>query len=1325
LPVSDYAHSEEDIFSEALAVVDPEKRQAFLSQACGADDALRSRIERLLKAAERSGQFFDHIDRADAEDAKPDQMGEKPGDKIGPYRLLERIGEGGFGAVYVAEQDAPIRRRVALKIIKLGMDTKQVIARFEAERQALALMDHPGIARIFDGGVVGEQSEIRNPKSELRIGRPYSVMELVRGVPITRFCDEQRFTPDQRLRLFMEVCEAVQHAHQKGIIHRDLKPSNILVTLHGRKAVPKVIDFGIAKATREPLTDKTIYTRFHQFIGTPEYVSPEQAEMSGLEIDTRSDIYSLGVLLYELLTGKAPFDSAQLLKDGYDQIQRVLRESDPPRPTTRLGRLEEADLTTTAARRRCVPQQLKQWLKGDLERVIMKAIERDVDRRYPSAAVLAEDVRRFLDHEPVTAVAPSRTYVLRKFVRRHRLAVAAGGLMAVSMVVGLGLALTGFFSARRANLRAQEEAAALNETLGFIQDDLLGKLDPFLSHDADMDWGRSLTLLEAVKGASERLEDRFADRPLVEARLRLTLGRTYLRLGTPELAGPHLERAVRLFTRELGPAPPQCLEAQHEYGVFLTDSRQNDEAVALHRTVLEARRSVFGEGDRRTLESITALATALTGSTAGYAEAEALFRNVISKGTEVLGSDDSLVLQAKHRLAGILLEGYSAESRRLQREVLEARRRALGSDHPEVILSEAEWAYRLRYSLGDLPAAEAMGREVLQRSARILGPDHPITLLMIEEEGARLCAKGLWGDAIESRRQILASTRSRYGSEHHQTQWAEDMLGGTLRFFGDYAQAETIHRASWEIRRRKGQRQTQAEQRSLRYLGWAVFGQGRVEEAEQAYRQVVAQSREAYGTNTASALFREMTLVELLGKQAKWPEIAKSYAESAAQDSVDLEAECPMGYLPVPAGVIASQLAGEPSVTRRLIALLIARHGQTTNPITLRETALSGLALPARVFDETQQRTIQRIAKVAGSEQVDEPAAALIGGMLAYRSGQWVEAIRRVQPLTQNPDHALASLAGYVQSMALFRQTLTEEARRALEQANQLLEVGLRPGLLGHRGQDDFHYDLRWLDYARALVVRAEAEALVLGEVRSPPVTSVSLVAKRKAWQPVQALLDEAEKHGRDRNWAGAQEAFAKALECGPLNWEEDGNFIPRLHEKAAAVFILTGESERYAALCRELTEHAALSQSYYGGIGLLATNRLPREITAKAIEMARWRAAQVANESTRNVAQDWVWLNLGRAEYRAGNLAAAVAALERARDAFNLNCAGTAQALLAMALGQTAKVQEAADSLARAEALRPEVLNGNADRLGQDWQQVAILELSLEEARRSLGGRP
>jgi WD40 repeat protein/tRNA A-37 threonylcarbamoyl transferase component Bud32 len=349
---------------------------------------------------------------------------EQLGDQIGRYKLLEKIGEGGFGAVYVAEQQEPVKRRVALKIIKLGMDTRQVVARFEAERQALARMEHPNIAQIFDA-------------SATNTGRPYFVMELVRGIPITRYCDANHLPPQQRLELFTQVCRAIQHAHQKGVIHRDIKPSNILVTLHDGVPVPKVIDFGIAKATQGDLTDKTIYTQFEQFIGTPAYMSPEQAEMSGLDLDTRSDIYSLGVLLYELLVGRTPFDSKELVAAGLDAMRRTIREEEPVRPSTRLRGMGREELTTMAERRGAEAPRLISWLRGDLDWIVMKCLEKDRARRYEAAIGLAADIQRHLDNEPVAARPPSTAYKLQKFVRRNKVMVTAAGLIGTALVLGV------------------------------------------------------------------------------------------------------------------------------------------------------------------------------------------------------------------------------------------------------------------------------------------------------------------------------------------------------------------------------------------------------------------------------------------------------------------------------------------------------------------------------------------------------------------------------------------------------------------------------------------------------------------------------------------------------------------------------------------------------------------------------------------------------------------------------------------------------------------------------------------------------------------------
>jgi serine/threonine protein kinase/tetratricopeptide (TPR) repeat protein len=366
---------------------------------------------------------------------------EQAGDRLGRYKLLQQIGEGGCGVVYMAEQEEPVRRRVALKVIKLGMDTKTVIARFEAERQALAMMDHPNIAKVLDAGATDA-------------GRPFFVMELVRGVKLTDYCDQNKLSTEERLNLFIQVCQAIQHAHQKGIIHRDIKPSNILVTLHDGVPVPKVIDFGIAKATQGRLTDQTLFTAFEQFIGTPAYMSPEQAEMSGLDIDTRSDIYALGVLLYELLTGMTPFDTKELLAFGLDKLRQAIREKEPERPSTRLRTMLQEDLTSTAQRRQTDPPKLIYLVRGDLDWIVMKTLEKDRTRRYETANGLAMDIRRYLSDEPVLARPPSNVYRLQKLVRRNRAAVVAVSAVCLALVVGFGLSLYLFIQERESRQRA-------------------------------------------------------------------------------------------------------------------------------------------------------------------------------------------------------------------------------------------------------------------------------------------------------------------------------------------------------------------------------------------------------------------------------------------------------------------------------------------------------------------------------------------------------------------------------------------------------------------------------------------------------------------------------------------------------------------------------------------------------------------------------------------------------------------------------------------------------------------------------------------------------
>ena len=475
--MSDKKQREEALFEAARNLNDPAQREAFLDHACASDPALRRRLEALLAAETKAEKFFDESGPSDSPsgvETGPQACApnptvrvslveeQQPGTVIGHYKLLQKIGEGGCGAVYMAEQERPVRRRVALKVIKLGMDTKAVIARFEAERQALALMDHPNIAKVLDAGAT-------------ETGRPYFVMELVRGIKFTEYCDQNQLDTRQRLELFIQICQAVQHAHQKGIIHRDIKPSNILVTLHDGVPVPKVIDFGIAKATTgQQLTDKTLFTAYEQFIGTPAYMSPEQAEMSGLDIDTRSDIYSLGVLLYELLTGKTPFDPKELIKSGLDAMRKTIREKEPVRPSTKLSqtlvaadvrRLKSPSTDTpgseeeirASSRRLLQIQETIAVLRGDLDWIVMKCLEKDRTRRYETANWLAADLKCHLNNEPVTARPPSAAYRFQKAFRRNKLVFTAGTAVAAALILGIIGTSIGLVRAERQ--RREAEAA--------------------------------------------------------------------------------------------------------------------------------------------------------------------------------------------------------------------------------------------------------------------------------------------------------------------------------------------------------------------------------------------------------------------------------------------------------------------------------------------------------------------------------------------------------------------------------------------------------------------------------------------------------------------------------------------------------------------------------------------------------------------------------------------------------------------------------------------------------------------------------------------------
>ncbi len=512
----------------AAADLPADQRSGFLQEHCSGDTALRSRLEALLARHDRDESLMSPA----LEAAAPGFAGgpfttaaitEGPGTVIDRYKLLQTIGEGGFGVVYMAEQQQPVVRKVALKVIKLGMDTREVVARFEAERQALAMMDHPGIARVLDGGATPS-------------GRPYFVMQLVRGVPITDFCDRNELTTTERLELFVQVCQAIQHAHQKGIIHRDLKPSNVLVTLDNGSPRPMVIDFGVAKAMHTRLTEKTLFTRYEQFMGTPAYMSPEQAQMSALDVDTRTDIYSLGVLLYELLTGTTPLDTDSLLREGLAEVQRAIREQQPPRPSLRISTTGDASI----ARHRGVDTaSLSRRVRGDLDWIVMKSLEKDRRRRYATASELADDVHRHLGKEPVLAGPPGAAYRVRKLLARNRAAVVSMTLIALALVAGIIGTTLGMLQADRSAQLAEERADHAVAALDFLVS-TLALTNPEIALDPEV------TVLTLLDHTSARVADAFADQPWAEVRVRSTIGRAYASLSEYELAEPHLRRAVEL-----------------------------------------------------------------------------------------------------------------------------------------------------------------------------------------------------------------------------------------------------------------------------------------------------------------------------------------------------------------------------------------------------------------------------------------------------------------------------------------------------------------------------------------------------------------------------------------------------------------------------------------------------------------------------------------------------------------------------------------------------------------------------------------------------------
>jgi len=652
---------------------------------------------------------------------------------IGPYRLVKKIGEGGMGQVWLAEQTEPVRRQVALKLIKVGMYDEGVLKRFQAERQSLAIMDHPSIAKVFDAGTTPD-------------GQPYFVMEYVPGVPITEYCDQKRLRIRERLELFIKVCEAVQHAHQKAIIHRDLKPPNIMVVEVDGKPVPRIIDFGLAKATTPKIAGETMFTQVGSFVGTPGYMSPEQADTSLEDVDTRTDVYSLGVVLYVLLTGSTPFDPKKWQRKPLHEVLRHLREDEPPRPSTKIGMEKDSSLAS-AEMRDVQPKQLANLLRGDLDWITMKALEKDRTRRYGTPSELAGDISRNLRNEPVTARPASNSYRLQKYVRRHRVGVivAAGLLVLLSgFAVAQEVQLRRIIQERDRTARERDRASRITEFMTKM----------FMVSDPSEARGNSVTAREILDKASKDIDTGLAKDPELQAQLMHLMGTVYDKLGLYPRAESLLRRAVDIRLRVLGPQSPDSLRSAYELAWVLSQQGRYAEAEKLARETVETERRVLGPQDQATLDSMTMLASVFS-LEGRLAESELLNRQTLEIERRVLGPEHPDTIATMDNLATVLdKQGHHTEAERTYRETLDIERHLHGSEHPDTLESMNNLAGTLAEE-GHYAEAEKLFRETLEIRRRVLGPEHPKTAETMYNLGCVAAMNGERDEALYLLRQAI------------------------------------------------------------------------------------------------------------------------------------------------------------------------------------------------------------------------------------------------------------------------------------------------------------------------------------------------------------------------------------------------------------------------------------------------------------------------------------------------------------------------------------------------------------------------------------------
>jgi serine/threonine protein kinase len=1081
--MDDLPKSDVEIFTEALSLPKSERAQ-FTEQACGGDSGLRKRVDALLNASEDVGEFLE-TPAPDTSTFKrsASATGAKPGDRIGHFKLLEQIGEGGCGVVFLAEQEEPFHRMVALKIIKPGMDTKSVIARFEAERQTLALMDHPNIAKVFDAGATES-------------GHPYFVMELIRGVKITEYCDAFSLSTEERLKLFVQVCLGIQHAHQKGIIHRDIKPSNILVTQTAENSpLPVIIDFGIAKATtNQQLVDKTVFTAFEMLIGTPAYMSPEQAALSSVDLDTRTDIYSLGVLLYELLAGSTPFDTGELLKAGLDEIRRTIREEEPVRPSTRLSKMTDAELTQLAGKRRAEPPALIRTVRGDLDWIAMKTLEKDRSRRYESANGLMMDIQRYLANEPISARPPSNLYRFRKTVSRNKLLFASIAVITTLLVVSLVFVSLALKKERKALIESQQVTK-------FFQS-MLNGVGSSVAHGRD----RTM-LLEILDQTAERVGKDLTDQPEVEAKLRTIMATLYNDLGNSAKGEEMARRALAIHEQVSGPNSLQSAAALNLLGAILMIERKVPEAERAHSAALAIRRPQLGDENVDTATSLNNLAETyrderrlkeaekmarkaleirmrllggthldvadslrnlalIEGYQSRWKEAEVKAQRVLDIRIKRLG-EDRLVASALEDLAWIYsgMERFD-ESQKLNMRAIVIRDKLLGDSHPDV-LRNLNSLGQLTMNRGDLPVASSLLKAVLSMQRGMLGATNDAALETICALAKSLQREGKASEAESEWREALGVGDTLWPKDKPERLYALRDFAETLENQRKWQEAEAVWRDSLVLWRDRGGAQEKDSMYTLRKLGISLEMAGKWPQAESVYREALGISRKN-GDEDADALVdrdrvarslmaqkkfveaqefldqgltstfvtkpASLTLlisrVNLNGRQAQWQ-------EAAADARLALQHQLTDHYRYHTLAALRA-MAGDHAGYQEVCKTLITKFSDSPDPYVAERMVQDCLLLPDSGADLTVMDKLADKAVTVGVNTDGLPYFQACKAMVLYRSGNFADAVSWTTKAVDCPSDFAKAKAYAVMAMAHWRLRHADEAHAALAKGKAL-----------------------------------------------------------------------------------------------------------------------------------------------------------------------------------------------------------------------------------------------------------------------------------------------